>query len=263
MKKIETLIRKEWSEVFKNRFVLFAVAFMPVIFTTILLVILYAISRSGEVDGFSLGELTEQFASLCGNLGPTECGQFLVVTQFMPMFLMMPVIIPITVASYSIVGEKTTRTLEPLLATPITTIELLAGKGLAAALPAVLATWLAFIAFVAIAGLMGISPAIIARFFDPLWLTAILIVGPLLALAAVSLAVMISSRVSDPRVAEQISGLFVLPIVGLVIAQTSGVLFIDRTLILYMAIFLLILDVGLLYFATQIFQRETILTRWK
>ena len=136
MKKINALIRKEWSEVFRNRFVLFAVAFLPVLFTAIPLVLLYTIARSGDISGFAMSEFLPQFSELCGSLEPHECNQFVIITQFMPMFMMMPVIIPITVASYSIVGEKTTRTLEPLLATPITTVELLAGKGLAAALPA-------------------------------------------------------------------------------------------------------------------------------
>ena len=41
-----------------------------------------------------------------------------------------------SVASDSIIGEKQARTLEPLLATPITTFELLAAKILGALLPA-------------------------------------------------------------------------------------------------------------------------------
>jgi ABC-2 type transport system permease protein len=263
MTKIWTIVRKEWSEVFKNRFVLFAVAFMPIIFTLIPLIILYTLAQSGEMSEFSLGEFSSQFAAICAGLNDTGCNQFVIITQFMPMFLMMPVIIPITVASYSIVGEKTTRTLEPLLATPITTAELLGGKGLAAALPAIVATWGGFMIFVVGAAFMGLSPGVLAKFFEPLWLIAIFILGPLLALAAVSLSVMISSRTTDPRVAEQISGLFILPIVGLVIAQASGLLFIDNVLIGYISLFMLALDLALLYFATQLFQRETILTRWK
>ena len=103
----------------------------------------------------------------------------------------------------------------------------------------------------------------VAKLLDALWLTAIVVVGPLLAIFGVSIAVMISSRVSDPRVAEQVSALFVLPIVGLFIAQSLGLIFINAQLILWMAVILLILDIGMLAFATQLFQRETILTRWK
>jgi ABC-2 type transport system permease protein len=261
--KITTLIKKEWAEVFKNRFVFFPVAFMPVIFTAIPLAILYSIRSSGEVGDISIEELYAQAANLCGNMNIMECNQFVIITQFMPLFMMMPVIIPITIASYSIVGEKATRTLEPLLATPITTVELLAGKGLAAGIPAVLATWVSFIIFVLGGIAMKIEQRVVASFFDPLWLTGIFVLGPLLALAAISFAVMISSRTTDPRVAEQISGLFILPLVGLLIAQTTGLLFLNKTLMAWIAIGVAILDIGLLAFAVQLFQRETILTRWK
>jgi ABC-2 type transport system permease protein len=263
MHKIHALMRKEWTEVFRNRFVLFAVAFMPLLLTAIPLVILNSLTGSGDASGLPLDDLSAQLEMLCEGLETAACGQYVIVTQFMPMFLIMPVIIPITIASYSIVGEKTTRTLEPLLATPITTMELLLGKGLAAALPAVLATWASFAIFVIGALMMGLEDAVVARFFDPLWLLAILLVGPLLAVAAVSLAVMISSRTSEPRVAEQISGLLILPIVGLVVAQTTGFILLDTALVLWIALFLGVLDAGLLFFAVQLFQRESILTRWK
>ena len=50
------------------------------------------------------------------------------LSLFMFMFMIIPVAIPVTIAAYSIVGEKTTHSLEPLLATPITTSELLVGQ---------------------------------------------------------------------------------------------------------------------------------------
>jgi ABC-2 type transport system permease protein len=266
MKKIWTLIRKEWAEVFKNRFVLFTVAFMPLLFTVLPLVILYA-TQSGTEDlgnNASLAsDLPPQFAQLCNDMTGNECMQYYIVSQFMLLFMMVPMIVPITFASYSIVGEKSTRTLEPLLATPITTFQLLLGKALAATIPAVLATWLSFGLYAIGTLIMVVSPAVTANLFNALWLTAIFIVGPLLAIAGVSIAVMISSRVSDPRVAEQISAVFVLPIIGLFIGQSAGLIFINEQIILWMAAGLLVLDVALMAFATQLFQRETILTRWK
>ncbi len=263
MNKVISIIKKEWSEVFKNRLVLFSTIFLPLLLTAIPLVILYSLVGSGSADSFSLGELSPQFQSVCGDLKVGECNQFVIITQFMPMFLMMPGIIPVTIAAYSIVGEKTSRTLEPLLATPISTIELLLGKGLAAALPAIIATWLAFGVFVLGAIVMRLAPSIIEKFFEALWLIAIFIVGPLLAMASVSFAVMISSRTSDARVAEQISGLFVLPVVALIIAQVSGAIFLNETLILWIALVLVLVDVVLIYIAVKLFQRETILTRWR
>ena len=263
MNKILVLIRKEWREVFKNPIVLFAIIFIPLVFTLMPLGILYGIVNAGDIGDLPTEEMAAQFTSLCKGLTGAECGQYFFLTQFTMLFMMMPVIIPVTIASYSIVGEKSTRTLEPLLATPITTFELLAGKGLAAILPALAATWVGFGIYVIGANVLDISPQVIGRLFSLIWLTAIFIVGPLLSVASVSLAVMISSRANDPRVSEQIAGLLVIPIVGLLIGQTSGLFFIDQRMIIWIALGVVVLDAVLLAFAVNLFQRETILTRWK
>ncbi len=264
MRKVWVILRKDWSEVFKNRLVLFSVGFLPLIFTALPLIILSAMGSSDDMSAaFSVSDLPQGFRPLCEGLSGGECGQYFFVSQFLLLFMLMPLIIPASVAAYSIVGEKTTRTLEPLLATPISTLELLAGKGLAAIVPALLATWASFGIFAVGAWLLAISPAVLARLLDPIWLMAVLVVGPLLAVAAVSLAVMISSRVSDPRVAEQLSGLVVLPLMLLFFGQITGFLIFDRRLVLVLAGGLVLLDTVLVGLATQVFQRESILTRWK
>ena len=263
MKRIKAIIVKEWREVFKNRFVLFTVAFLPIMITALPLVILYFTGRSDDFGGISAADLPPQFASLCGDLSGGDCMLYYIVTQFILLFMMVPIIVPMTVASYSIVGEKTTRTLEPLLVTPVSTIEILVGKGLAGVIPAVLATWGGYLLYAAGAYLMVPNPQVVGKLFDPIWLTAIFLVGPLLSVLGVSIAVMISSRVNDPRVAEQISGIFVLPVVFLFVGQTTGLILVNEQFILWMALGLVVLDSILFYFATQVFQRETILSRWK
>ena len=123
------MIAKEWEEVFRNRIVLFTVAFLPLLLTGLPLGILYAMRQGGDLGGMSTVDMPAEFATLCGGLSGAECGQYFLVSQFMLLFMMLPLIIPATIASYSIVGEKTTRTLEPLLATPVTDLELPGRKG--------------------------------------------------------------------------------------------------------------------------------------
>jgi ABC-2 type transport system permease protein len=267
MKKIWVLVHKEWSEVFKNKIVLFSVGFMPLIFCIIPLGILYSMQgvSASDVSGLEaeLGAAFDNLRALCGPLVDLDCTQFLILQQFMVLFLMMPAIIPVTIASYSIVGEKNTRTLEPLLATPITTGQLLAGKALAAAIPAVIASLASFLIFAGGTALLAASPAVALQLFSPLWLVGIFVVGPLLSLAGVSLAVMISSRVNDPRAAEQLAVLVILPILALILGQLAGVVVINQGLLLIIAGALVLVDAALLFFATRLFQRESILTRWK
>lgn len=261
MDKIKTIIGKEWSEVFKNRLVFFSVAFLPLIFIALPMLTMLSTGGMG-MEGAGMDEALPGTDALCAGLTGPECGEVYFLNLYAFMFMILPVAIPVTIAAYSIVGEKTTRSLEPLLATPITTMELLAGKALAAIIPAVAATWLSFGIFTVIM-YFQVSAAAFAYLLDPMWAIAIFLVGPLLTLLAVSIAMMISSRVSDPRVAEQISMLIILPIVVGVIGQSAGVILIDREFVLVVALAVLIIDAVLVYVGIQAFQRETILTRWK
>lgn len=261
MKKIKTIIRKEWAEVFKNRMVIFSVLFLPLLFTALPLIILYFTGRAG-LDTLST-ELPVQFSRFCApNLATGQCFQVYMASQFMLLFLMMPLIIPINIAAYSIVGEKTTRSLEPLLATPITTAELLTGKNLAAVLPAILATWAGFAVYCLGVLLIASAPVAVAL-LTTTWAVAIFLVGPLMAVLSVNFSIMVSSRVTDPRTAEQISTVVILPVLVLFIGQMSGFFFVSPQIVWLIAVGSLILDVVMVYVAVQLFQRETILTRWK
>lgn len=263
MNRVRTIIDKEWAEVFKNRMVLFTVAFMPVILTTLPLVILYAMGASGSEISGATADVPPEFLALCGDASGMDCMQRFMMNQFMIMFMMMPLMIPTAIAAYSIVGEKTTRSLEPLLATPVTTQELLVGKAAAAALPAIIISWICFAVFVLLLPLVGGTPGLINYIIGPVWLLAILVIGPLLAIAAVNLAVIVSSRVNDPRVAEQVAGVLIVPIMALLFGQIAGLIVLNLTLILVSIGVMLALDAALVVMGSRLFQRETILTRWK
>ena len=63
--------------------------------------------------------------------------------------------VPMAIATQSVIGEKVARSLEPQLATPLEVPELLAGKTLAAALPAMTATWLVFVLYGLVNGVIA------------------------------------------------------------------------------------------------------------
>ncbi|MDO8690324.1 MAG: ABC transporter ATP-binding protein [Dehalococcoidia bacterium] len=58
-----------------------------------------------------------------------------------PRVVFLPTMIAINFATFSIVDEKLSGSLEPLLATPVRTWELLLGKALAGVIPALIITW--------------------------------------------------------------------------------------------------------------------------
>ena len=84
------------------------------------------------------------------------------VQQFLAFFLLMPAYIPLSIATFSIIGEKQARTLEPVLATPIRTVELLTAKAIAALVPGVAAGWVTYVVFVALAS-RGLRPEPVRR----------------------------------------------------------------------------------------------------
>lgn len=180
MHKVWIIIRKEWSEVFRNRLVLFGVAFLPLILTALPLAILVGLGGADAGDVIAASDMPESFTQLCGGPSGGDCGAYFLVSEFMLLFMLLPLAIPVTIASYSIVGEKITRTLEPLLATPVSTVQLLGGKSAAAVIPGILMTWAAFGVFSIGVRLLA-TPQVAARLSDPMWLLAIFVVGPLLA----------------------------------------------------------------------------------
>ncbi|PIE81668.1 MAG: hypothetical protein CSA11_03190 [Chloroflexi bacterium] len=264
MNKMKTIVIKEWAEVFKNKIVLFTVAFLPLIFLALPIVTFWAMNSFSDETAASvnMGKMEAFVGNVCVGLSEKACLDLYMLNLYTLLFMMLPVIIPVTIAAYSIVGEKTSRSLEPLLATPITTGELLLAKMFAACMPAVVVTWAAFIIYAILMWLM-VDLAVFKLAMAPMWLMAIFIVGPLMSLMAVGAAVLISSRVSDPRAAEQMSAFVILPVMLLLMGQSMGFILVDARTILLLGMVVLVIDVILIGMSVKLFQREKILTQWK
>lgn len=259
--RIRTIIEKEWAEVFKNKLILFTVAFLPLV----LLIVALAQLAAPEISSSdSAARMPVHLAQMCRQQGLAggECLQQFIVGQFMLLFLMVPLTIPVTIAAHSIVGEKVARSLEPLLATPASTVEILLGKGLAAALPAVAATWLSFGVYMIVARFLASGP-IYDYVTAPMWLVAMALIVPLLAVFSVNVTIMISSRVNDPRAAQQLGMLVMLPMLGLFLFQALGWGALSLRNMLVMCVALLLTDAAMVVASVRLFQRETILTRWR
>ncbi len=259
MNRVRVIIDKEWAEVLKNKMILYTAGLMPALFVVIPLVMLYMTNKEkGSLRGMENITSLPAFAGM----DPKSAAQVLLVNQFMFYFLMIPLIVPIFIASYSIIGEKQQRSLEPLLATPIRVWELLLGKVLAAAMPAVALTWVAFAAYAVLARFVA-TDLVYGVIVSPMWLLALIVLAPLFTVLSVSLAVIISSRVNDVRLAEQIGGLLVLPFVAVSIAATAGKILLNFQMFALGALAVAFLDVAVVYLGAKLFQRETILTKWK
>jgi ABC-2 type transport system permease protein len=259
--RIRTVIGKEWAEARRNKMIVWTTLLVPVVLVAMVLVTDYFLLRA-DAAGQDTDADELPIPAQLQHLAPFEAFLIQMNEQYMFYLFMIPMMLPVYIAAYTIIGEKQSNTLEPLLATPISTWELLAAKTIAATLPAVIVTWLSFGAL--LLGLRWVAPPTVYQYAArPVWSVAMLLLGPLLALLSVLVGVIVSSRINDPRAAQQVTGIFVVPIIGLSLVVLMGKVFVSVPMVLLAAAIALALDLAALYFAVRIFQRETILTRWK
>ena len=182
--------------------------------------------------------------------------------QFALLLLMVPVVSATALATHAVIGEKQSKALEPLLATPISTLELLAAKALTPFLFALALTWLAATLYIAGIAALG-EPGVWQTAFGARTAILFVVLGPLIELATLLLSVIISSRANDPRSAQQLTSLLILPITVVFIAQLMGAYIVPISGLLLGALALVFLNAMLLLVGVRVFQRETILTRWR
>ena len=189
------------------------------------------------------------------------------ILTLLPAFTFFFIIIsaPIitAIASYSLVGEKVEKSLEPLLATPTTDGEILLGKSIAAFLPPMASIYAGAAIFMTLMDVVTYSK--LGYYFFPNWNAAIvfLVLAPLAAILSLELNVIVSSRVSDVRTAQQLGSLTALPLAGIYLSTELGLITLDSNTLLIISGVLLVADLFLFYLSTATFRREEILTKWK
>jgi ABC-2 type transport system permease protein len=264
---IVAVMENEWAQLLRNRVVVFT-TFVPTLMLVMLAIGVLLLSSFLTTDNSLIKEATERaLQQVPGVDGAMFTGadtlRVSLLNPFLVLFQVIPLVVPITIASYSIVGEKQLRTLEPLLATPIKTWELLAAKGLSAAIPGVLSTWWGFALFALVARFVTSDEIYSRLILSQTWLLAIVLLTPIFTLLAVGLGVLISSKVKDPNSAQQIGSLVILPVIALLIAQVSGAVQVGVEVVMGIAIVVGLLDLLLLGLTVRLFRREEILTGWQ
>ena len=136
-------------------------------------------------------------------------------------------------------------------------------RATAATLPGIAVGWESFLLYAVAARFLAVSPVVYAVLLGPPLLLAVTFVEPLLAVLSAVAGPMVSSRTNDPRISQSVGGLLVMPVIALLPAQIAGAFTLGVGTILLAALGIALLDGLLMYFAARIFQRETILTRWR
>jgi ABC-type Na+ efflux pump permease subunit len=234
--RIRSVIRKEFREYRRNRFIIYTMATLPLIFTALPVISLFSISSTAS---------------------PSLVRTQVAVTLL--LLLVIPVVLPATIAAYSVLGERDQGTLEPLLTTPISREEFLLGKTLAATIPTVAVAYSFFIVLV-VAIRFGASSVVSHAVWQPSWFLAELLFAPLLAAWSVWVGTAISARSSDVRVAQQLGTLASLPALVFPLLMSLQIFKPTVTVAIVVALALSVIDVGAWRIVSKMFDRERLIT---
>ena len=265
--RIRALLAKEAAELRAGKGVLVAPLIM--LLTAVAVPFLVAIGVPAW-SGETLDD-AEDMVALARELGRTTPGmdrlsdagavQAFLLHQFLPLLLLVPITGAMSLVTTSVVGEKQARSLEPLLATPLTTAEFLAAKiGMAFVVSlTLLATGYALM----VGGAAALaSPGVAATLVTARPVALVVALAPAVSAVTLVLGVIASARAKDARAAQQFGVVVVLPVIGLFVAQISGqMLLLSRDILLGSAA-LWALALVLLWVGVVVFDREHILTKW-
>jgi ABC-type transport system involved in multi-copper enzyme maturation permease subunit len=232
-KRVRAMLRKELRDFRRNRSIAVGMAIVPALFCVQPLISVFALQASASI--------------------PLRHQHVLVY------MLGIPAIVPAFVAAYAVVGERQQGTLEPVLTTPIRREELLLAKALAALLPSIAVAYLVYALFLACVELFALR-AVASALVRPAELLAQVAFTPLLAGWTIWIAIAISTRSNDVRVAQQFATLACLPSIAVTTLIALNVIPATLGLALAGAAVLLVLNILGWRTVSATFDRERLIT---
>ena len=258
---IWTIAAKDLRESTATGQVLAPVVIVPFVFVVLYPVgLLLALRSMGAADAQELiGKVpTSVFPGTADLTVQGKAAYIATVYLFAGFFLIIPTMVAVVLAANSFAGEKERHTLEGVLYTPVSDTALVVGKVLGAVLPAVVVSWVCFGVYTILVNLLG-NPLVGHWYFPTLnrWVLMLLVV-PAVAVFVTGCVVWVSARVSSYQSANSIAGFAVLPLILLVVGQSSGVMLLGPALFAVLGVVLAVLDVLMMRWMSATFDREKV-----
>ncbi len=199
------------------------------------------------------------FAAMEGMKFVNKYGAELIMERLFPFLMLVVGFFPSTfslvIALETFVGEKERRSLEPLLATPLTDFQLYLGKLVAATIPPVVASYVGMLFYML---LLGFS----LDWWPSLPLLAVAFaLATTQALVMVTVAVIISAQSTSVRAANLLASFIIIPMSFVLQWEASLLLFADFAALWMIALFLLVAAVLFARIGLRMFNREHLLSR--
>jgi uncharacterized membrane protein SpoIIM required for sporulation/ABC-type transport system involved in multi-copper enzyme maturation permease subunit len=186
-------------------------------------------------------------------------GEPIIGERLLPFLLMVvgffPISFSLVIALETFVGEKERKSLEPLLATPLTDAHLYLGKTLAAMIPPLLAAYL------------GITVYLVGLYFFKGWVPPLILLMLVIllttaeALVMVSGAVVVSSQTTSVRAANLLASFIIIPMALLLQGEAIIMFWANYDVLWWIVLFLMVVDVILVRMGIHTFNREELLGR--
>jgi ABC-2 type transport system permease protein len=236
MKKAIAVMKKDLKEISRNFQVFGVMIVFPIIFGIIFPIIISIVAST---------------------IPPEEIGTLdFLIHLYSGFFLLMGAMIPTVVASDSFAGEKERKTIEALLAAPISDGELFLGKVLVSFVPTILLTYLSATIFCVLVDL-----SLGALKLPDLNFIFILLATPLFTLLAIETTVFVSVKVKGFREAQQLAAVVIIPVLAIVVLNTFSTIIFEFPWNLLFFGGLIGADIGLYGLAIKKFGRENIITK--
>jgi ABC-type transport system involved in multi-copper enzyme maturation permease subunit len=234
--RIAAVIAKELRDYRRNRFLVGSMSVYPVLFTALPIATFFA--RQPSVAS----------PALTNHIGLS-----------LLYMLLIPLVVPATIAGYAIVGEREAGTLEPFLTTPVRPEEILLGKATAIAMPALAIAYGVYGLFLLAVELFA-HPFVASAVFHSNQVLAQPVFIPLLTGWSIWVGIAISTRATDVRVAQQLSVLGSLPPLALTSLMAFGLITPTLALAVILAVILLAVDLAGWRLVATLFNRERLIT---
>ena len=269
---IAAVAHKDLTSTFSSKKIWVPMIILPLVLCILLPAIVAYVGLNTELIGESSKDLEKPINAIIKNF-PNEDMRHTLATlptlgyksvyfflnfMLIPFFLMTAIINSIVTSSNSFAGEKERNTLETLLFAPITITELFLGKVIASFIPTIFITFVAFLLNALIVNLISYRVFNEILYLDSTWLILMFWVIPALVIFNIVMNVLVSARVKSYQEAQQFGGIMVLPVVGLIISQVSGLFFLSPLTLFLIGVGLLIANGVLLKLITKFNQRNTL-----
>jgi len=265
---IRAIAEKDVREVGKSTQMLIPLVLVPLVFVVVLPAVIVLLPRFVSIPDaeFAFFErlVTSLPPAIQAEVAPLSLERqfvyFAVTYLFSPLFLVVPLMVSNIIAASSFAGERERGTIEGLLYAPVSETELFAGKVLAAFVPAIAVAVTGFVGYTLVVDILTYGQFGRLLLPNTLWLLLILWLVPSVAIFGLGVTVLVSMKARGVQEAQQIAGVVVLPVVALLLAQVTGVLFLTPGLLFGIGTGVFLLDIALVWAGARLFEPEAVLT---